>query len=656
MRSNARGGKEDARHKGRLKVGLWAAFVATAALMLSGTVSAASASAQSRQLAAASPAATAGARHVHVTGHLYPVSGHHDYKAACAPAKPRHPSCLALVRTSVMPDQGPSGYGYGPADLQSAYNLSSTTGSGETVAVVDAYNDPNAASDLAAYRSAWGLPACGSGCFSVVNEEGETSPLPPDAGTTGWDVEESLDVDMVSAICPNCHVILVEANSPTVADLGTGVDAAVSLGADYVSNSYGAPDFSGESSDDTYYNHPGVAVTASAGDSGYGVEYPAASQYVTAVGGTSLTTSATSRGWTETVWGSSSGGEGTGSGCSAYEAKPSWQTDTGCSDRTNNDVSAVADPNTGVAVYDSYSEGGWLEVGGTSASSPIIASVFALAGTPAAGTYPSSYIYQHTSSLYDVTSGADGTCSPAYLCTAETGYDGPTGWGTPDGTAAFTNGSSSNTVTVTNPGNQTGTVGTAVSLQIQASDSASGQTLTYSATGLPAGLSVNSSSGLISGTPTTAGTSNVTVTAEDTTGASGSASFTWTINPVTGHPVLGVGGKCLDDHGASTANGNKVDIWSCNGTDAQQWTFSGGALSVLGKCLDDASQGGASSPLVIWTCNGHKAQTWTHRSNGEYVLQLNGLCLTDPSDSTTNGRQVEIRACHDYRDQQWSGP
>ncbi len=311
----------------------------------------------------------------------------------------------------------------------------------------------------------------------------------------------------------------------------------MSLGAKFVSNSYGGSESSSDPTYDTdYYNHPGVAVTASAGDDGYGVEYPAASQYVTAVGGTSLSTASNSRGWTETVWGSSAGGEGTGSGCSADDAKPSWQKDTGCSQRTNNDVSAVADPNTGVAVYDSYSEGGWLEVGGTSASSPIIASTFALAGTPAAGTYPSSYPYSHTPNLFDVTSGANGSCSPAYLCTAETGYDGPTGLGTPDGIAAFTSGSTSNTVTVTNPGNQTGTVGTPVSLQIQATDSASGQTLTYSATGLPAGLSI-SSTGLISGTPTTAGSSSVTVTAKDTTGASGSASFTWTINPAGGNTV-----------------------------------------------------------------------------------------------------------------------
>jgi hypothetical protein len=470
----------------------------------------------------------------------------HDYKRACAvTTQPGKMACMVLIRTNVKhhsqaslgPDAAPVGDGYGPSSLQSAYDLpSSTAGSGETVAVVDAMDDPDAASDLATYRSDWGLPACGTGCFSKVNEEGETSPLPAAAGSSGWDVEESLDIDMVSSICPLCHIILVEANSADTADLGAGVNAAVSLGADFVSNSYGGSESSSDNTYDTdYYNHPGVAVTASAGDDGYGVSYPAASGDVTSVGGTSLSTASNSRGWTETVWGSSSGGEGTGSGCSADSSKPSWQTDTGCSKRTDNDVAAVADPNTGVAVYDTYSEGGWLEVGGTSASSPIIASVFALAGTPTAGTYPSSYIYKHTSNLFDVTSGANGTCSPTYLCTAGTGYDGPTGWGTPDGVTAFSNGSTTgNTVTVTNPGSQTGTVGTAVSLQIHATDSASGQTLTYSATGLPTGLSISSTTGLITGTPTTAGSFSVTATAKDTTGATGSASFTWTISAASG--------------------------------------------------------------------------------------------------------------------------
>src|ERR1035441_10673236 len=247
----------------------------------------------------------------------------HHYKRAC-PVTTKHDrmACMVLIRTNVgqkaqaslSPDQARTGDER--LNEQSAYVLpSSTAGSGETVAVVDAYNDPNAASDLATYRSDWGLPACGSGSFEQVNENGATSPLPAAAGRTGWDVEESLDIDMVSAICPLCHIILVEASNADTTDLGTGVNAAVSLGADFVSNSYGGSESSSDPTYDTdYYNHPGVAVTASAGDGGYGLSYPAASQYVTSVGGTSLSTASNSRGWTETVWGSSSGGEGNGSG------------------------------------------------------------------------------------------------------------------------------------------------------------------------------------------------------------------------------------------------------------------------------------------------------------------------------------------------------
>ncbi|MEN3359871.1 MAG: hypothetical protein V7637_3853, partial [Mycobacteriales bacterium] len=149
------------------------------------------------------------------------------------------------------------------------------------------------------------------------------------------------------------------------------------------------------------------------------------------VGGTSLVRNSSARGWGETVW------NGAGSGCSAFEAKQTWQTDTGCTRKTVADVSAVADPNTGVAVYDTFGESGWLVFGGTSASAPIIASVYALAGTPTAGTYPVSYPYAHTTSLNDVTSGSNGSCGGSYLCTAKVGYDGPTGLGTPIGTGAF---------------------------------------------------------------------------------------------------------------------------------------------------------------------------------------------------------------------------
>jgi Putative Ig domain len=488
-----------------------------------------------------------------------PASGSSGWVYACGTKFTQGKfNCLVIKNTAahptaqnVRPGAIPAGNGYGPSDFQSAYGLtaaSAADGSGTTVAVVDAYDDPNAASDLAAYRSAADLPALTAGQFTVYNQNGQTSPLPQPAPTTDdWTVEESLDVDMVSAICPLCTIDLVEADDNTGGNLYTAEQsAATTLGAKYISNSWGGSEFPGETTEDSaYFGVPGVVYTASAGDSAYGAgtQYPASSPNVVSVGGTTLNTASNSRGWTESVWDTSST-EGTGSGCSTYESQPSWQSSisiltAACSNRVENDVAADADPNTGAAIYDTYNGNpGWEEVGGTSESSPMIASVFALAGNNGnGGNNAADSIYTHTGNLYEVTGGSNGTCTPpsqdAVLCTA-TGapdtYNGPTGWGTPDGLTAFQS-MTANTVTVTNPGSQTGTVGSAVSLQISASDSASGQTLTYSAAGLPAGLSISSSTGLISGTPTTAGTSSVTVTAKDTTGASGSASFSWTISP-----------------------------------------------------------------------------------------------------------------------------
>ncbi len=351
--------------------------------------------------------------------------------AACLALKVTGGTVAATATDSRSPKAAPSGYG--PASLRSAYKLPSGGGSGATVAIVDAYDNPSAEKDLAVYRAQFGLPACttANGCFKKVSQTGSTTALPsPDAG---WAEEESLDVDMVSAVAPNAHIILVEANSATMADLGAAVNEAVKLGARYVSNSYGGGESSADPSyDSAYFNHPGVAITVSAGDSGYGTEYPAASKYVTAVGGTHLTTASNSRGWSETVW------SGSGSGCSAYDPKPGWQKDTGCARRTVADVSAVADPATGVAVYDTYGgDPGWEVFGGTSVSAPLIAGVYADAGKPSAGSTPSSFPYAHKSALYDVTSGSNGSCGGSYLCTGKPGYDGPTGLGTPNGTAAF---------------------------------------------------------------------------------------------------------------------------------------------------------------------------------------------------------------------------
>ncbi|MFG2884741.1 carboxypeptidase regulatory-like domain-containing protein [Streptomyces sp. NPDC048297] len=371
-------------------------------------------------------------------GHVEPL---------CAPAKPHEVTCFGLRRTDVTPRKGlraavdaPSGFG--PADLRSAYGLPADGGAGRTIAIVDAFDNPHAEADLAVYRAQYGLPECttANGCFTKVDQRGGADYPAPDPG---WATEISLDLDMVSAVAPSARILLVEADEPTVEDLGAAVDQAVALGAEYVSNSYGSnyafyPEDPAESAADVHYDHPGVAIVASSGDNRYGVAYPAASPHVTAVGGTTLTKDATAaRGWSESVWSHDSGG--TGSGCSLYEPKPAFQKDTGCPGRTVADVSAVADPDTGVAVYDTYGEsGGWGVAGGTSASAPIIAGVYANAGTPVAGTYPNAYPYAGGGSgLHDVTTGSNGTCSPAYLCTAGAGYDGPTGLGTPDGLSAF---------------------------------------------------------------------------------------------------------------------------------------------------------------------------------------------------------------------------
>ncbi len=369
-----------------------------------------------------------------------------SYQPVCGTAKPGTFTCFALRRTDTRPFvHAQAGVtapaGYGAADLQSAYSLPPDGGYGQTVAIVDAYDDPTAAADVAVYRKQYGLPPCttASGCFRKVNQQGGTK-YPPANGD--WDGEISLDLDMVSAIAPEAHILLVEATNESNDDLGASVDEAVALGAKFVSNSYGSNYTSvagsGENPSETttmdaYYNHPGVAVIASAGDSGYGVSYPAASQYVTSVGGTTLTADpGSARGWSETAW------SGTGSGCSLYEPKPAFQHDIGCANRSVADVSAIADPNTGVAVYESGT--GWNVYGGTSVASPVIAGVYADAGTPASGTYPNSYPYAAGTGLNDVTNGNDGGCTVGYLCNAVTGYDGPTGLGTPDGLQAFRTG------------------------------------------------------------------------------------------------------------------------------------------------------------------------------------------------------------------------
>ena len=322
--------------------------------------------------------------------------------------------------------------GYGPADFQSAYAIAAqaaNSGSGETVAVIEGGGNPNLASDLAVYRSTFGLPACTpkNGCLKVLNQAGG-SQLPK--GNPGWGVEMSLDVDMVSANCPNCNIMVVEVNYPSVDNMSMAVDTAARLGAIAISNSYLYREGAWVNKQGSFH-HPGVAITASAGDGGYGVGFPADLNTVTAVGGTSLSTANNARGWTEMVW------NGSGSGCSGYVAAPSWQVAIeqqlgGCTNRADNDIAYDADPNTGVAIYDTYETGGtWGVVGGTSVSAPAIAAIYALSGNTA--HIPAALAYTNASTLNDVTQGSDGSCTPTWLCEAQAGYDAPTGNGTPNG-------------------------------------------------------------------------------------------------------------------------------------------------------------------------------------------------------------------------------
>ena len=354
-------------------------------------------------------------------------------KRMCAIPAPGHAGCFAQRVTgsaALRPNAVPAGYH--PADLRSAYRLDSTKGSGQTIAIVDAYDNPNAESDLAVYRSTFGLTPCttANGCFKKVNQNGNPSPLPP--GDVNWGAEIALDLDMASAICPNCKLLLVEASTNSFANLATAVNRAATMGATTISNSYGGAESAFSVGYAASYNHPGIPITVSSGDSGYaaGPQAPAVFSTVTAVGGTTLTPATSARGWKEKVW------SGAGSGCSNFIAKPAWQHDTSCAKRTIADVSAVADPNTGVSVYDTYGLPGWVVFGGTSVSAPIIAGVYALAGN-GASINNASFAYSHTTKLFDVKRGRNGSCGGSYLCTGMAGYDAPTGLGSPKGSGAF---------------------------------------------------------------------------------------------------------------------------------------------------------------------------------------------------------------------------
>jgi len=364
------------------------------------------------------------------------LSGLHAARACPATPAAGHATCFAkglVNKSGAIPDAtAPLSTALAPGQLQAAYALTGKNAGGRTVAIVDAYGYPNLARDLATYRTYYGLGACTTAntCLKIVDQNGGSN-LP--RFNLGWAQEQSLDVDAVSAACPTCHILVVQAKSANFSDLSTAVNtAAKQAGVVAISNSYGGSDLS----DSTYgaaYNHSGIAITASTGDNGYkGASFPASSHYVTAVGGTTLKMSGTTR-VTETVW------SGAGSGCSSVNVAVAPSSfNTGCATRAMADVSAAADPNTGglsTVSPSSSKNSSWAQWGGTSESSPIIAAVYALAGGGYSNTTP--YTNGTSANLHDITSGSNGSCPTTQWCTARAGWDGPTGLGTPNGTGAF---------------------------------------------------------------------------------------------------------------------------------------------------------------------------------------------------------------------------
>jgi subtilase family serine protease len=396
--------------------------------------------------ASAAPARQASGAPAHAAAPAGAGPQHGDTRQVCpVVTRPGYVTCQSVIKLASAARNAPAATGpaaaiaYGPGSLQSAYGLvkaAATRGKGRTVAIVDAFNDPHAAADLAVYRSHYGLPACtkANGCLHIINQRGKTSPLP--SPSTHWAEEISLDLDMVSAICPKCHITLVEANSARTSSMGIAENTAARRSS-FVSNSWSSPEFGGESHFNHYFNHKRHAIVFAAGDNGHSqASYPGVENTVISVGGTKLLHQKSgSRAWTETVWGTKGVVDGgTQSGCARSAAKPSWQHHARftCKHRTQNDVAAVGDPNTGVAVYDSFNQPGGLIFGGTSVATPIITAAIALAGVPHVN-YLASRIYNHPGKFHDVTRGQNGTCSRSYLCHAGKGYDGPTGIGTPNG-------------------------------------------------------------------------------------------------------------------------------------------------------------------------------------------------------------------------------
>jgi hypothetical protein len=412
-----------------------AASTVTATTLTGGTVLA------SPVIAGAGPARAASQRSTQ------PADGRF-IRPPCAAASPGSEQCFLAYRPQAAVNQaiaaGVTGRAAGPrglsaAAIAAAYHLPARRSSHQTVAVSIAFDTPRLAHFLAVYRRHFGLPACtaASGCFRKVNQRGKKSPMPQSGVGSGWDLEATLDVSMISVACPHCHILVVEANDPSDVNLAKTENTAARLGAQVISNSYGSRESGFALAQARSYRHRGHTIVASAGDLGFtAASFPANLATVTSVGGTKLARAANHRGWRERVWNDENGAGG--SGCSAYVSKPSWQHDRHCAMRTVADVSAVA---TSVPIFSS-TYGGWVTVAGTSIGAPLVAGIYGLAGNGARTGH--RRLYRHASSFFDITTGnnsffepAAAACGRDYLCVAKRGYDAPGGLGSPRGTRAF---------------------------------------------------------------------------------------------------------------------------------------------------------------------------------------------------------------------------
>ncbi|HET6877536.1 MAG TPA: putative Ig domain-containing protein [Jatrophihabitans sp.] len=490
---------------------------------------------------AASGAVTGAAASAATTGSAVPPS--------CPPPAPGQVTCFAIFHAPAVPAGRAAAAaaagavaGYGPTELAAAYQIppSDTTAA---VAVVTAYNDPDVASNLAAYRRQFGLPDCATDCLQVVDQYGQAN-LPTEQAAD-WIGETDLDVQMIAAVCPTCHITVVEANSQSARDMYQAVRTASTL-SHYVVMSWGSPEWGRVAANNRRnFGARDVAYVAASGDYGWGrAYYPASSPSVLAVGGTRLERSTTDpRGWTETVW-NSDDGRATGAGCSGYFPQASWQAPSAadvCTERAVADISLVADPADGVAVLTDPAPGTdsgptWTIAGGTSVGAPIAAAMYAIAGQPSGYAHPSAYPYYNQyynpAALTDVVSGNDlflePGCDPSAQCTARAGYDAPSGLGTPAGIAAFAP-VPSVPVSVDPHTDVTDYLGTAAAVRVNASTSDPLARITYSAPTLPPGMQLNRRTGRITGTPTQPGTYSVTVRATSSGGTRAKTSFLWQV-------------------------------------------------------------------------------------------------------------------------------